>query len=102
MYRFTSHLQAGFANPINNKILDVALLRLRFCSIMDGKSDLNPSVKHGTLMSSVSLNFFKAYRFPSRMQYIAKITSGNPKLYVRYLPVGRHGAPSSKCSFTYV
>ncbi len=35
--------------PFNHKILDVALLRLRFCSIRNDKSGPNPSVKPGYL-----------------------------------------------------
>ncbi|MFA7059193.1 MAG: hypothetical protein WC156_00055 [Pedobacter sp.] len=41
--------------PFNRKILNVALLRLRFCSIRDDKFDLNPCVKLGTSVYSDSL-----------------------------------------------
>src|ERR1035441_6294658 len=41
--------------PFNHKILDVALLRLRFCSIRNDKSDLNLSVKLGISVNSESL-----------------------------------------------
>jgi hypothetical protein len=41
--------------PLNHKILDVALLRLRFCSIRNDKSDLNLSVKLGISVNSKSL-----------------------------------------------
>jgi hypothetical protein len=41
--------------PFNHKILSVALLRLRFCSIRDDKSSLNLSVKLGTSANSKSL-----------------------------------------------
>jgi hypothetical protein len=41
----------------NRKILNVALLRLRFCSIRNDKSDLNPSVKPGISVYSGSLIF---------------------------------------------
>ena len=40
----------------NRKILNVALLRLRFCSIRNGKSNLNPRVKLGISVFSGSLN----------------------------------------------
>ena len=42
-------------HPLNRKILSVALLRLRFCSIRGGKFDLNLSVKLGTSVNSKSL-----------------------------------------------
>ena len=42
-------------HPFNHKILNVALLRLRFCSIRGGKSDLNLSVKLGTSVNPKSL-----------------------------------------------
>ncbi len=42
--------------PFNHKILSVALLRLRFCSIRDDKSSLNLSVKPGTSAHSKSLS----------------------------------------------
>ncbi len=41
--------------PFNHKILDVALLRLRFCSIRNDKSGPNLSVKPGISASSESL-----------------------------------------------
>jgi|GEM_PF-5956299 len=41
--------------PFNRKILSVALLRLRFCSIRNDKPDLNLSVKPGTSVNSKSL-----------------------------------------------
>ncbi len=44
--------------PLNRKILSVAPLRLRLCSIRGGKSDLNPSVKAGTSANSESLGGF--------------------------------------------
>jgi len=44
-------------HSFNRKILNVALLRLRFCSIRHDKSDLNLSAKHCTLVFPVSLSF---------------------------------------------
>ena len=41
--------------PFNHKILSVALLRLRFCSIRGNKSDLKLSAKLGILVNSESL-----------------------------------------------
>jgi hypothetical protein len=41
--------------PFNHKILSVALLRLRLCSIRCNKSDLNLSAKLGISVNSVSL-----------------------------------------------
>jgi hypothetical protein len=41
----------------NRKILSVAMLRLQFCSISGGKSDLNLSVKLGTSANSKSLSY---------------------------------------------
>jgi hypothetical protein len=43
--------------PFNHKILSVALLRLRFCSIRGNKSDLNLSAKHGISVNSESLRW---------------------------------------------
>ena len=45
--------------PFNHKILSVALLRLRFCSIRDDKSNLNLSVKSGTSVNSKSLSIVR-------------------------------------------
>ena len=44
--------------PFNHKILDVALLRLRFCSIRNDKSGPNLNVKPGISASSESLKTY--------------------------------------------
>ena len=53
---FSISSSGHLCRPFNHKILNLALLGLRFCSIRDDKSNLNLSVKPGTSVFTKSLS----------------------------------------------